>query len=326
MNNFCTLFQSNYLSRGLALYESLQKNMDDFKLYIFAFDDFCYKKLKSLDLQNVIIISLEEFEDDELLRVKKERTIAEYCWTCTPSVIQYAMKSFQLEMCTYLDADIYFFNSPEILFEEIKDDSVIITEHRYTKEYDQTSTSGKYCVQFMTFKNTVEGLKVLKWWRDACIEWCYNRVEDGKLGDQKYLDNWKEDFTGVHELEHLGGGVAPWNIQQYKVYYENKNVRIKVNETNEVYDLIFYHFQKFIIFDKNVIHLSHYKIDNDARDIIYKQYIKHINYINKKYKLNETKVDCNYKMKFISENTSNLKQEHNYYNKDYFLDGREVYI
>ena len=24
--------------------------------------------------------------------------------------------------------------------------------------------------------------------------------------------------------------------------------------------------------------------------------------------------------------SSNLKQEHNYYNKDYFLDGREVYI
>ena len=90
-----------------------------------------------------------------------------------------------------MDADLYFYQDPQILIDEIpKNKSVLITQHNYYPKYDQSKTSGIYCVQFMYFKNDNEGMKVLKWWRDKCIEWCYNRFEDGKFGDQKYLDDW----------------------------------------------------------------------------------------------------------------------------------------
>ena len=84
--NFCTLFDSYYLLKGLALHESLMKQCkSDFHLYIFLFDDKSYDILKKLNLNNVTIITLEEFEDEKLLEVKPGRSKGEYCWTCTPS-------------------------------------------------------------------------------------------------------------------------------------------------------------------------------------------------------------------------------------------------
>src|SRR5512133_3761339 len=83
--NFCTLFDSFYLSRGLAMYESLKKQSASFHLFIFAFDELSYNILIDLKLDDVTVISLSEFETPELIEVKKSRSVAEYCWTCTPS-------------------------------------------------------------------------------------------------------------------------------------------------------------------------------------------------------------------------------------------------
>lgn len=207
MYNFCTLFDSNYLSRGIAMYDSLKRHCSNFHLYIIAFDDKAYDILTKLALENITVISLKNFETEQLLAVKPTRTRAEYCWTCTPSTIRYIFDTFKVENCTYIDADLYFYNSPKILFDEMAEKSVLITEHRFTPKYDRSKISGKYCVQFMMFKNNQYGLKVLNWWIDACLDWCYDKYEDGKFGDQKYLDDWITRFKGiVHELQNLGGG------------------------------------------------------------------------------------------------------------------------
>ncbi len=50
MLNFCTLFDSRYMSRGMAMYESLKKHCNNFHLYIFAFDDPCYNFFKKMHL------------------------------------------------------------------------------------------------------------------------------------------------------------------------------------------------------------------------------------------------------------------------------------
>ena len=271
MYNYCTLFDSNYLTRGLAMYETLKEHSGDFHLYIFAFDTASYTLLKKLDLEFVTVVSLQEFEDEELLSIKDSRSAGEYCWTCTPSTIKYCIETYGLDSCTYLDADLYFFDNPEVLIEEMGDKSVLITEHRYTPEYDQSTTSGIYCVQFMTFKNDENGMKVLNWWRDACNNWCYARFEDGKFGDQKYLDDWTTRFEAIHVLENLGGGVAPWNIQQYDV-------------SSDDFNLIFYHFHNFKFLNNDRVELGKYRLrDRDIR-LLYKPYILHLQEIAKKLK------------------------------------------
>ena len=158
--------------------------------------------------------------------------------------------------------------------DEMGENDVLITDHRYTPGYDQSATYGKYCVQFITFKNNSNGMRVLQWWKDACIEWCYNRVEDNKFGDQKYLDDWKTRFVGVHELEHLGGGVAPWNIQQYDVKGENGKLTGTNRTTGEQFDFIFYHYHHFKYCEGNGCHLGYYEIDLPTIRLIYGPYVK----------------------------------------------------
>lgn len=275
MQNFCTLFNSFYLSRGLAMYNSLLSQSTDFHLYIFAFDDACHAVLLRMKLSHATIISLNEFETPEMLSVKDSRTQGEYCWTCTSSTIWHCIHTYSLDHCTYVDADLLFFSDPKILTDEIGENSVLITKHRYSPDYDQSELSGIYCVQFVTFKNTELGLIALDWWRKACLAWCFNRFEDGKFGDQKYLDDWTERFAGVHVLEHHGGGIAPWNAKEYTYESIAKKVWIKSQQTPKA-PLVFYHFHDFryCINDNFRLTAEQYLLKSDVIQLVYAPYVR----------------------------------------------------
>ena len=68
------------------------------------------------------------------------------------------------------------------------------------------------------------GIAALRWWHDRCVEWCYQRFEDGKFGDQKYLDDWPDRFAGVHVVDHPGVGLAPWNVSRHELVLNGNGV------------------------------------------------------------------------------------------------------
>jgi hypothetical protein len=278
MTNFCTLFDSNYLTRGLALNESLSRVCPAYHLYVITFDDISYDYLTKAALPGLTPIALKDFEDERLLAIKPTRSAGEYCWTCTPSVILYCIRKFQLPSCTYVDADMLFYHDPQVLFDEMGDRSILITDHRFSPEYEKAGkVNGTYCVQFMYFKNNSEGLTALEWWRDRCIEWCYARLEDGKFGDQLYLEDWPTRFKGVHVLKHPGGGVAPWNLQQYRFAEENGALFITDHDDNR-YPLVFFHFHSLKFYTDGMVSCSGtmYEIGEEAKRLVYLPYARKI--------------------------------------------------
>jgi hypothetical protein len=245
-SDFCTLFDSNYLVRGLALYASLQKVDPHGRLRAFCMDDRAYDVLERLELPRLTAIPLNELErhDPRLAATKADRTQLEYCWTATPCIARYCLDHEpDLDAITYVDSDIYFFSQPEPLFAERGDNSIQIVPHRYAPEHRHMEpTSGIYNVEWVTFKRDDRGLEALDWWRERCLEWCYYREEDGKLGDQKYLDDWPERFEGVSVLHHVGGGLAPWNVSTYAL--SERDGRVWVDEM----PLVFYHYHSLKLF------------------------------------------------------------------------------
>ena len=232
--NFCTLFDSSYLQRGLALYESFCRTCERFHLYVMAFDDKVYELLLKLKLPSLTVVHLKDFETEELLAVKSTRSRAEYCWTCGPSVISFFIQKYSLDSCTYVDADLMFYRSPQRIFDEIGNNSVAITDHYAPYRIPQ----GRYCVQFMYFKNDEWGMRALNWWRDSCIEWCYAHFDGDKYGDQKYLEQFPLLFNNVHVIKTRGAGVASWNMKQYN--FDNYDWSFTYKD--EKIDIVFVHY------------------------------------------------------------------------------------
>jgi hypothetical protein len=276
MINFVTLFNSNYLSRGLVLYQSLIEHCDDFNLYVIAFDDTTFNYFQKFPKKNLTVISLAQFEDEKLLSVKSSRSAGEYCWTSTPSTVLYCINTFKLDHCVYIDADMCFYTNPKVLIDEWGEKSVLLTEHRYTPKYDQSLISGKYCVQFVGFKNDQDGIEALTYWRNSCIDWCYARAEDGKFGDQKYLDDWTSRFKNVHVLNHLGGGIAPWNMQQYVFKGTDLGITGTEKSSNTVFFAVFFHFHGLKAYLENAYSLTgeEYEMNETALELFYKPYVK----------------------------------------------------
>jgi len=247
LEHFVTLFDSKFLPMGMTLHGSLMAHGQPFHLWIICMDELVEKQLKRISLPHVTLLPLREIETGELLAVKPGRSSREYCWTLTPFTFQAVFDRVDsVERVTYLDADLFFFASPRILLSELDaaGKHVLITEHAYAPEHDYfLSLSGRFCVQFLTCRRTTEAAKVMRWWQEKCLEWCFDLNEENRFGDQKYLDAWPELFAHeVHIVRQTEKTLAPWNV----AHLETIHGRL---------DPVFYHFQGLRIISRTEVQL-----------------------------------------------------------------------
>jgi hypothetical protein len=124
-------------------------------------------------------------------------------------------------------------------------------------------------VQYLVFRNDDRARRCLEWWRDRCLEWCYAKPEDGKLGDQKYLDDWPQRFDGVHVLQHKGGGLAPWNISQYEVRMDDG--RLMADDDPAIF--FHYHGLRLRLDGRHRLAPPAYLLSADVRRLFYDPYV-----------------------------------------------------
>jgi hypothetical protein len=269
---FCTLLDSAYLARGIVLHNSLLRHAGDFELTVFCFDDQATETLRRLGLPRMSVVGLDQLKRYQpgLQAVEHVRTRAEFCWTATPALPLYMLDAKpELSDVTYLDADVSFFADPQPVFDEMGDASILITPHRYAPPYRHHQVSGIYNVQFLAFRNDARARRCLEWWSTRCLEWCFDRLEDGKYGDQKYLDDWPERFAGVHTLAHKGAGLAPWNLSAYQLRGTADGVLVDDDP------LIFFHYHGLRTRprDRHRLAPPGYLLSQRARDLIYEPYL-----------------------------------------------------
>ena len=270
MNSYCTLIDKVYLIRWLTMYHSLIEKQKDMQLFVVAFDRRTYEAIQRLELRDVILISQEEVEthNPRLLNIKEVCTSVEYCWACVPAIIAHIFRFFEVKELVYLDSDLYFFSSPQILLDEFhaSGKDVMLTRHFYSPAYaHQTDLAGDFNVQFMPFKNNVNGNEVLSWWQERC-ESSYLYPENGVFDDQRSLTECVQVFDCIYILQNRCGGVAPWNVQQYKV---------EMGPTIDSQLVVFFHFHALRWFGDNryAMPADFYELNRDVHIYIYWTYI-----------------------------------------------------
>ncbi|WP_338791054.1 hypothetical protein [Bernardetia sp. MNP-M8] len=249
MYYFTLYFDKNYLSRALALIHSLKKQKVEFKLFVLALDDFVFDFFCQNYTDCVVPIKLSELEehDKKLFDIKETRSKVEYYFTMTPCITRYVLDKFEfVDMITYLDADIYFYESPAEIFKEMKDNSIVVVSHHFSEKNKWLEVHGKYNVVFNTFKRDEEGLKVLDWWREKCIEWCYDKVDEEKsrFADQRYLDYFSTLSDKVYICENKGVNLAGFNVDNSEITTKKGKFYVDGNP------LVFYHFHRLRALNK----------------------------------------------------------------------------
>jgi hypothetical protein len=220
LRQFCTYFDSNYLLRGLALYHSLERHVGDFVLHVLCLDLATAVRLHALRLPRLRLVGLAELEQAEpgLPLVKPHRSRIEYYFTLTPAWIRYVLRSLPAGMLlTYLDADLLLFGDPLPAEQELADGSLLLVPHRFPPGAEQRLAAGFYNVGYLIFRRDPSAEAALDWWRDACLDWCEDRVDADRYADQGYLNQLPQRFAGVRVCGHPGINAAPWNIAQYRV-------------------------------------------------------------------------------------------------------------
>lgn len=265
----CTIFDKGFLIKGLTQYKSLQKYTNSFTLWILCLDSETYEILKKLNLKGANIVRLEDVEDGELLSIKNDRTTPEYSWTLKAPFIQYIFKKDPtIKNIFYVDGDIAFFADPKIVLKQAESHSIGIRPHDFPEGLEsRAERTGIYNAGFVYFKNDEEAKKCLDRWRGQCIEWCYARHEDGKSGDQKYLDEWPELYKNIKIFDHKGINFAPWNASKYQVTKKGESVFVGDDK------LVFYHFHQFKILENSSYDRSFgYTLPKNVVKYIYNPY------------------------------------------------------
>jgi hypothetical protein len=226
---YCTMFDAGYLGRGIALLHSLRSHGVDNDVWVLALDDETRRYLELIALANVRVVSVNQLEEatQGLSSIRDNRTQVERYFTCTPALVRHVLAQVVRDSwVVYLDADMWFYRSPNYVFDQVGDADVGIVEHRFPERLSSLRQYGTFNVAWVMVRSSPGGHECANWWTEQCLQWCFDRVEDGKYADQGYLDRFPELFRGTIILDDPGLNVAPWNLRRHQITSQNSELLV----------------------------------------------------------------------------------------------------
>lgn len=259
MNTLFTISTSSHLFKSFALRDSLA---------LFGYDLLILLVDGVSDKQEGNIISLQNIQAKEPLfeavnrRYKKGSDA--FRWALKPVMAKYLLEN-GYEQVIYVDNDIYFFNSPEFLFEKLNQSDFLLTPHFYPLDTQKNQNwleanfrVGLYNAGF--FGANKNAIPILDWWAKCCLYEVRKSYWRGLYDDQKYLDLVPVIFDNVEVLKDRTCNFAGWNCDE--VTFEQKENKHLINGNL----LVFVHFAQLT--------MERFSDESSPYIILYKEYIE----------------------------------------------------
>lgn len=257
IKNICTIFDENYLLKGLTLYRCLKSKINhDFTIHCLCIDEKTFNVVNEIKDKRIKAYSLKYMEEtnETLIKAKNSRhksnygdAYSQYCWTLTPFFCNLMLSKDNIEEILYIDSDIYFYEDFSLIKEELKNNSIGIVTHRTVHHLKNDTDVGKYNVGIVYFKGDNAGMSCSEFWKNLLINPNNEYAKKyGTCGDQKYLELFEIKFEKkVCIIDDLVGHGAPWCFHSYE-YLDKYNIIWQGKEQNLIYN----HFSHFKTLEK----------------------------------------------------------------------------
>ncbi|MDX2002181.1 MAG: hypothetical protein SFW35_07105 [Chitinophagales bacterium] len=246
----CTISTYSHLAQSFAMINSLQLFMPQVQAFILVVD----KSSLDVNIQAVpASIELLYANSNDIVpytapHYKKYRKGSDSLrWSLKPALLKFIFEQRGIESAFYADNDLYFFENPSFLFDELERHSFLLCPH--WRIHDPKASRAWFEVNFRDgvfnagfVGATKDGNEIVDWWREACLYECRISRSRGLYVDQKYLDLVPAIFENIGIIQHRGCNVAYWNQIENKRSMKEGKVFI-----NERWPLIFMHITSKLI-------------------------------------------------------------------------------
>lgn len=209
-----TISTTSYLAKVKALYHSLQGE-EDFNFYCLVTDS-----NEVFQYENIRFINLEELAKNIPSKIYTKYKGDKLRWASKALFLQYILSTKEYEKAIYLDNDIYFFDSPSIIFQNLDQANFLLTPHYYQSSpqrkeewFEANFRVGLYNAGFIACNQNA--LPILKWWSVACTYNMKKNYARGLFDDQKYLDLIPVLFDDVKVIKDRAWNLSAWNDENF---------------------------------------------------------------------------------------------------------------
>lgn len=236
----CTISTKSHLFKSFALLESVRQ-YSQAHLFCLITDS------KEFIEHSIIHFNyLNDLKSDSAEKLKKKYTNDKLRWSLKPVYTKHLIEQ-GYERVIYVDNDIFFYSSPDFLFEKLKTSDFLLTPHFYKESprKEQNWLEANYRVGLYNagfFGANKNSIPILNWWAECCLYNVKKSYWRGLYDDQKYLDLIPIIFDKAEIIKHRGCNFAGWNCDEAELKKENGN-QLLINGNL----LVFIHFTQLSV-------------------------------------------------------------------------------